>query len=219
MSSCPTRDIHSVYLDNEMPESIKTKYESHLLTCPQCQKTLAEIRKLRNFFAEDSSALNLEKTDLDESFARLQVKMSYSKHLAVHEKKPKATYKFMIPVAAAAAAVFAFVIPLRIVVNSPSVLDTPALASVVSKVPTASAVSLSSGSGKVISGNISRGVLYSSAQNTVAASTVGYDSAEKELIREVDVFRPTFEDRAYFKIPVPDMKVMYSYGSRPAGQN
>ena len=33
MSFCPSKDIHSVYLDNELPEVYKAEYEAHIAVC------------------------------------------------------------------------------------------------------------------------------------------------------------------------------------------
>jgi hypothetical protein len=44
MSFCPTKDIHSIYLDNEMPEIYKAEYESHVATCKKCQQELNKIK-------------------------------------------------------------------------------------------------------------------------------------------------------------------------------
>ena len=50
MSFCPSKDIHSVYLDGELPEVYKAEYESHLKICPTCQKELDKIKALRGIF-------------------------------------------------------------------------------------------------------------------------------------------------------------------------
>ena len=57
MSFCPSKDIHSVYLDNELPEIYKAEYEEHLKNCPQCQKELEKIRALHKMFTSDSVSI------------------------------------------------------------------------------------------------------------------------------------------------------------------
>ena len=60
MSFCPSDDIHSVYLDGELPENFKLEYESHLQSCPECQKKLEQLKKVHQFFEMDSNALNVD---------------------------------------------------------------------------------------------------------------------------------------------------------------
>ena len=33
MSTCPEKDIHSIYVDGELPENYIKQYESHLSSC------------------------------------------------------------------------------------------------------------------------------------------------------------------------------------------
>ena len=33
MSTCPTKEIHSLYLDNELPQNHKEEYEAHIAGC------------------------------------------------------------------------------------------------------------------------------------------------------------------------------------------
>ena len=61
MSICPNKDLHSVYLDNELPESYKAEYEKHVADCPKCQAELKKLKAVRNLFADDRNTLNLLK--------------------------------------------------------------------------------------------------------------------------------------------------------------
>ena len=80
MSSCPTDDIHSIYLDNELPPVYANQYEQHLKICPKCEAKLDLLKK--NHFALQSDAQNirLDKIFLDDSFERLKTKLRYSKN-------------------------------------------------------------------------------------------------------------------------------------------
>ena len=163
MSSCPTKDIHSLYLDNEMPEIYKAEYESHLKSCPECQAKVERLKYLRSMLSDESVAL--DKKFLDKSFERLQVKMGYVKNTGKSFENRTSVYKYVIPtVAAAAVAVMALVLPLNLLggnkADSASVAKAvTSVAPIVTAVPSADNVSLTTGRTKVISGNIQAPVL------------------------------------------------------------
>ena len=74
MYSCPTDDIHSVYLDNELPQAYVKDYEEHIKTCDCCRKKLEKMRIIHNAFKQDSKQITLDSTYLTHSFERLQTK-------------------------------------------------------------------------------------------------------------------------------------------------
>ena len=78
MSTCPENDIHSVYLDGELPEEFLQEYEAHVASCPECSKKLEALTRLKGFVHEDSASIVFSQKNLDDSFARLQAKMSYN---------------------------------------------------------------------------------------------------------------------------------------------
>ncbi|MBP5452686.1 MAG: zf-HC2 domain-containing protein, partial [Treponema sp.] len=47
MSTCPEKDIHSIYLDNELPAAYVADYEAHVESCPECKAQLEKLRMLR----------------------------------------------------------------------------------------------------------------------------------------------------------------------------
>jgi len=213
MSFCPSKDIHSIYLDNEMPEIYKAEYEAHLKTCKSCQKELEKLKKLHLLFDADSKSITLNQQYLDQSFDRLMVKMNYSKHTKPVEKKASSNFRYFIP-AAAAAAVLALIIPIRVNSNSSKIESAPlqTVASTVANIPSATNVSVGSGKGVVISGNIHESVLPSastSVENSFVKN-VSNANVEKKLIQDVDVFRPGFiEDKTIsIKITVPGINAV-----------
>lgn len=116
MSFCPNKDIHSLYLDNELPEIYKAEYEEHLKTCQKCQSELEKIRKIHELFHNDSKQITPDKNYLNESYARLLTKMSFSKNTgrkSYSESKTIFRNIGYVACAAAAVAVFALVLPLR----------------------------------------------------------------------------------------------------------
>lgn len=111
MSTSPEKDLHSVYIDGEMPENFVSRYEDEISRDEKAKAELEKMRSLHNLFQEDAKSKSVDKIFADQSFERLKTKMSYSKTLKFAEKKPS----FITPIAkytasfAAAAAVFAFV--------------------------------------------------------------------------------------------------------------
>lgn len=225
MSFCPSKDIHSIYLDNEMPDIYKAEYEAHLKNCESCQKELEKLKALHQLFKADSESISLNKQYLDQSFDRLMVKMNYSKHTKFTEKKASSGIKYFVPLAAAAAAVFALIIPVRINSSKINTEAQPALASTASNANVATMVSneipsnvrnvsVGGGKGVVISGNIHESVLPSSigtnATRNSFVQNVSNTAIEKKLIQDVDVFRPGFiEDKTIsIRITVPGMNAV-----------
>ena len=225
MSFCPSKDIHSVYLDGELPENYKAEYELHISQCEKCRKELEQLKALRAMFKADSDSLNLDSHFMDESFQRLQIKMAYSKNVGkLPEKSP---FKIISYVASgvAAAAVIALVLPLG-VKSSASKGGSPAASAVASTVisspliqsvgngmgtsvpvtavstngrSSANNVSFDSGRSVVVSGNIQDVVLSSENKRKTGTSFT-------KNVNDVDVLRPDFQNEAInIKITVPGM--------------
>lgn len=227
MSFCPTRDIHSIYLDNEMPEVYKAEYEAHVNSCEKCKAELNKLKKLHSVFAADASALNLDKTFMDQSFERLQLKMKYSKN--VNAGAPKNNFKTYIrqygSVAAIAACLcLAVMLPMQGLMNKKAG-DATQTAMYINPVKSAENVSLNSGNIVSVSGNIHKQVLasgrsadvHSNYQGSVGTSdglvqSVGYGNiASSRVVKDMDVFQPAFvkeDNPKSIKISVPDMNNM-----------
>ncbi|MBQ2529815.1 MAG: zf-HC2 domain-containing protein [Treponema sp.] len=124
MSTCPERDIHSVYLDGELPPAYVEKYKAHLETCPKCKDALEKLKRLRSYFDADKKSMEMSQKDLDDSFARLQARLSFSKHTKsnVVEFKPKAWISAALGAVAALAIVF---LPARLSSKNQSVNAEP----------------------------------------------------------------------------------------------
>ena len=227
MSFCPSKDIHSVYLDGELPENYKAEYELHISHCEECRKELEQLKALRSLFKADSDSLNLDSHFMDESFQRLQIKMAYSRN--VGKVPAKSPFKVISYVASgvAAAAVLALVLPLGFkssdvkttsanpasVASAATVISSPLIHSVgtgvASSVPITAAstgnktsannVSFDSGRSVVVSGNIQDVVLSSENKKKIVSSFT-------RNVNDVDVLRPDFQKEAInIKITVPGM--------------
>lgn len=208
MSFCPSKDIHSVYLDGELPENYKAEYELHISHCEKCRKELEQLKALHSMFKADSESLKLDEHFMDESFQRLQIKMAYSRN--VGKAPEKSPFKIISYAASgvAAAAVLALVLPLGLKSKQAStgasaVVTSPLIQSVssVTGVPINSGnnVSFDSGRSVVVSGNIQDVVLSSENQRKNSPSFA-------KNVSDVDVLRPDFQDEAIsIKITVPGM--------------
>ncbi|MBP5520532.1 MAG: zf-HC2 domain-containing protein [Treponema sp.] len=222
MSFCPSKDIHSVYLDGELPESYKAEYELHLQSCESCQKELEKMKALHLALKADAESIKLDSKFMEDSFQRLQIKMAYSKNVGrAPEKSPLKVIGYVAS-GVAAAAVFALVLPLGLksansaksagssvssnVINSPLVQTVGSNSAVpitaVSKNKSTSANNLLFDSGRsvVVSGNIQDVVLSSEKQRK------NHSSFAAANVNDVDVLRPDFEKEAIsIKITVPGM--------------
>ncbi|MDE6067486.1 MAG: zf-HC2 domain-containing protein, partial [Treponemataceae bacterium] len=113
MFTCPEKDIHSIYLDGELPEKFARDYEAHIVSCEKCRAELEKLRAMRKIFTKDSSSLNLNDDFMEKSFERLQSRMRFKKIVSQGEEKSfvVSMRRTFIPMAAAAAAVFAILLP------------------------------------------------------------------------------------------------------------
>ncbi len=111
MSTCPEKDLHSIYLDGELPENFLKEYESHVASCEKCRAELEKLRKVSAPFRQEALSIKLDQNYLDMSFERLQTKMRFAQNTAFHEEKHNfKNYTKWISGFAAAAAVFAVII-------------------------------------------------------------------------------------------------------------
>lgn len=113
MYSCPTDDIHSIYLDNELSPAYIKDYEAHVNNCPKCAAKLESLRRVKNAFQKDSDSIILDDDFMEKSFERLQTKMRYSKN-TVHVKEFKISPEITKWAVAAAAVLVAAIVPVSI---------------------------------------------------------------------------------------------------------
>ena len=189
MYSCPTDDIHSVYLDGELPLSYVSEYEEHLKICEKCSAKLAKFKTMKELFKEDAKSVSPDQQFLDESYKRLLTKMSYSKNCRFVRQFP--VQKVITGVAAAAAVLVAVVLPAKLIPSKNS-----SAANVAQLVPVERPQTTSiSNKNIVINGNI----------NDNLAQTVSTGALKNTSLADVDVFRPDFHDSNTIKITVPGM--------------
>lgn len=205
MSFCPSKDIHSIYLDKELPENYKLEYEEHVKNCAACQKELNKLKLIHDALKADSDSIKLDDDFLEKSYERLQIKMAYKNNVTKARRTSNINIKYGLT-AVAAAALFALVIPVTLNSNKKnSVTTQPALASVssVSQISNSTSaiaannVSINSGRNVLVSGNM---------LDTVIRPEAGIDNG-KTLVKkakDVEVLRPELEDETIsIRISVP----------------
>ena len=219
MSTCPSNDIHSVYLDNELPETYVAPYEAHIKSCPKCAAKLASLRAASAAFRTDAKAMTMDEAALGKSWERLQARLSYSKTTQRVYRFPAHDFRYALS-AAAAAAVFALIIPLR-VLRSPGAVQTAAI----NPISRSGSVELAKNN-VVINGNIEQPHAFTpshpaetygmNAEYATAfdASLGAFDGARFDASRpgerqleDVDLFRPDFANGSTLaiKIGIPEI--------------
>jgi hypothetical protein len=193
MSTCPTKEIHSLYLDNELPQNHKEQYEAHIASCEKCRAELEKLRAVRDVFKGDADSISPDKKFMDESYERLMLKMKYSKH-AGHTRYSKVnvrSWKIIVP-AAAAVAILALAIPLKLATGRAGVKTMSATSSIYSQVPSQVTEHLSSvsfGAESAFGADKAFGL----TQDSLVTNVSNKNGAASKLIKDVEVFRPNFD--------------------------
>ncbi len=197
MSFCPTKDIHSVYLDNEMPEIYKAEYEAHVSSCSECKKELEKLKAVRSLLQQDSESLSIDNKFMEDSFTRLQMKMAYKKNVEKASKPKRGYYGYAVAGIAAAAA-FAFVVPLNFNKTS-GVNNLEQINSNILTIPNANNVSFNSGRSGLVSSNIQGTAISSNRDENIQSAII-------QTVKNADVLRPDFRDESIsIRITVPGM--------------
>ena len=118
MSTCPDKDLYSVYVDGELESSWKEKIEEHLASCEKCQRVVDSYRTISLKLSENSSP----DLDIQGSFLKLYAKrQDCLKRMEINRNKPTSwmykSNKIPIP-ALAAAALFLFVLTPIVVLST-----------------------------------------------------------------------------------------------------
>ncbi|MBQ7752256.1 MAG: zf-HC2 domain-containing protein [Treponema sp.] len=193
MSTCPTKEIHSLYLDNELPQKHKEEYEAHIAACEKCRAELEKLRAVGDLFKADAASVSPDKAFMDASYERLMLKMKYSKN-AGHTRYAKTnlrSWKIIVP-AAAAVAILALAIPLKLATGRAGVKTMSATSSIYSQVPSQVTEHLSSvafGADNAFASNRAFGL----TQDSLVTNVSNKGGAASKLIKDVEVFRPNFD--------------------------
>lgn len=99
------KDLHSVYIDGEMPKDFVAEYEDVLSKDAEVAAELKRVERVHEFFRADAESIKVSDEFVEESFARLQMKMRFAQTAKKAEKTPFAkTLRLPMSFAAAAAA-------------------------------------------------------------------------------------------------------------------
>ena len=196
MYSCPTDDIHSIYLDNELPLAYIKEYESHIANCPACKAKLESLKRIKNTFQTDSKNIQLDKQFMDQSFERLKTKMHYSKNAATRFEFPFSEKTVRWGMATAAAVLIAAILPVTIS-NATKANNSNANIASITPVTRPQNAPLSN-QNVVINGNLNHNL----------AQTVGTRNISNSALTNVDVLRPEFDDakKIHVNITVPGLE-------------
>ena len=129
MFHCPENDIHSIYIDGELPQNFVKDYEAHVASCQKCRAKLEKLKKIRAALSADSDSIVVLDDFKAKSFERLQSRMRFSR--VVKDAEPSRNIVRVgqfVPLAAAAALLLALVLPAKTGMSVSSQIDDGALA-------------------------------------------------------------------------------------------
>lgn len=217
MSICPEKDIHSIYLDGELPQEFLKKYESHVASCPKCQAKLERLKKISAMLREDALSMRIDQTYINQSFERLQTKLRFSRNTAraenTHIYRPFT--KWAVGFAAAAAVLAVISVPVRFAGSVGPHSNVTAIARTEIKPIQENKV--------VVDGNLDT-LKLSTALSSAKEAENTMESSEEQILStpvnqnqkvvsatslasnfsDIDVFRPDFNNpSAYVRIELP----------------
>ena len=188
MSTSLEKDLHSVYIDGEMPEGFRSQYESIVSSSEKEKALLKKMQALHSVLKEDCRQKTVSSDFMEESFARLQTKMRYAKNVSLAKGSSGESKSFVSPFVkytssfAAAAAVFALVfIPLHY--NSLSQAKETAVAAI--SIMKQNSIEPIAKKDVVIDGNINKEDLpkmLAKTENPVATASSGSGKVEEEKL-------------------------------------
>lgn len=187
MSTCPDYDMHSVYLDGELPQKYVLDYESHLTSCQRCRDDFIKIQKLSTILKEGAKEKELSSQELEDGFARLQTKLHYQK--TIKDTQPQSIRKFtwVVPTVAAAALAFALILP----------MDTPSPISATTKEQPISIAASALTGGLSVAPSVNYNTARFLQDSVIAEENFNNIQAvslsRNETISPMDFFRPSFD--------------------------
>lgn len=88
MSTCPNKDIHSLFIDNELPEPYKSQFKTHINTCEQCENQQKIYQNIHSLLQNDKEAIFLSEDDIQNGYERLQAKLHYKRTIGTERTSP-----------------------------------------------------------------------------------------------------------------------------------
>lgn len=186
MYTCPTDDIHSIYLDNELPVVYVKEYEKHLSECKECAEKFRKLKAVHDLLQMDKNSVVCDDNFSEESFARLTTKLHYSQNSKFVRKPEFNVAKYVMPFAAAAAVFLAVFIPFGFSSGNEKFGNLSKIAPI--ERPQNRALSSQN---IVFNGNLHSGL----AQNVNTENSINN-------FKDVDVFRPDFNSGNEYTIQI-----------------
>lgn len=103
------KDLHSVYIDGELPKDYVAEYEDAISKDKTAARELERMQKIHGIFQQDAADIEVSDKFVEESFARLQMKMKFTQTAKKAETKSFVKAMRLPASFAAAAAVFALI--------------------------------------------------------------------------------------------------------------
>jgi hypothetical protein len=214
MSSCPTKDIHSIYLDNELPAVYVKEYEDHISHCPKCAAELKKLRAVHIMLKTDAVSMTPDSHYVQQSYVRLISRMSYSKVTQHVYQFHAEWFKYIIP-AAAAAVVLAVILPIRFAREETKTSQTAMAVPLTRRKPVSIAKQNLVINGNITHSSIGMALVSNNPSSTAETSTVSYGNASHfdpftqnvstdfdPSFTDVDMFFPDFDDQRTVSIKV-----------------
>lgn len=199
MSTCPEKDLHSVYLDNELSEPFASQYASHLATCDSCQKTFTQFKHVHDIMASDAASITPDAVFVEQSFERLQSRIRFQRVTGNRHILEFPAARWSVPAVAAAALILAVAIPLTMLRTVSSKTQSNNLSPVQI---TKTSVSIPK-NGVISDSTISKAsfasFLGASSGGSSSASTYAQNVSTANIrpsaLSSIDVCRPSFEKK------------------------
>ena len=118
MSICPSKDLHSVFVDGELPVQFQAEYLAHIESCPICKETVEKLQTLRSSFANDSQNIKLSSQQIEDGYKKLEQRLNFKR--VTTASTPRFEFSQFIPMmnrlvpAVAAALIIALFLPIGI---------------------------------------------------------------------------------------------------------
>lgn len=186
MSTCPDMELYSAFLDGEIANPWYDELKMHAENCADCKAHVERLQAVRDVFAADSAALNLDKEELDASYARLQSRLRYKKVAAKTTGASSDFVRKFIPYAAAAAFLAAVIMPAANIRSQVKEHFND-----VALLPVTSSIELIDKTGIAADQNVNISAFQVADVNRSAA-TVQPVSMHVSNLTQVDIFKPEF---------------------------
>ena len=186
MSTCPNMELHSAFVDGEIANPWYDEIKTHVESCPDCKAHVKRIQSIRDVFAADSAALNLDKNELDASYERLQSRLRYKKVAARTSGAYTDFARKFVPYAAAAAFLAAVIMPAANIRSQVKQHFND-----IALLPVTSSVELINKTGITADQNVNVSAFQVADTNRTAVPTQPV-SLHVSNLTQVDIFKPEF---------------------------